>query len=350
MYISGKLKLSGHNVKVLNYNLHDYEFVSEVMDQDVVMFTGFEEFYDRICEDAGMCRRMHIPTVVGGALATFRPELMNTICDTVVIGEGDAVVGVALRKTGIVFGYTDVPSIGLPDYEGFGIDEYHRRHIGLRYMGVMASRGCPYKCTFCAHTCGYSVRPLVDVMGEIDSYISDYKLDMVVFYDNTLNARHGYYVDLIEALRSRHISWSASIRLDMLTDDIVKDMKLAGCKYLVVGVESFNQSRLDMMNKHMTVKDIRDGLDILHKYDIGYHGNVLVGFEGDTLDDVKKEIASIPNCYNIFPTRVRPFVGVKESCRSAMTKKELTFIDGLFKDYVESKGKYLYPTLPEIAL
>jgi radical SAM superfamily enzyme YgiQ (UPF0313 family) len=350
MYVSAALKRLGHTVKVLNYNLYNYDFVSEVSGQDVVMFTGFEEFYKPICRDALVCKKLGIKTVVGGALATFAPEKMLQVCDTVVTGESDDTMDVALRKTGMVFGFAYKPGAIMPDYEGFGIDEYHRRHGDLRYMGVLATRGCPYACTFCAQTCKYSVRPLQNVMEEVDHYIDHYGISMVVFNDNTLNAEMKYFDELIAAMAERECEWSASIRLDNLTDDIVFRMRESGCRYLVVGVESFQQSRLDMMHKRITVGEITRGLDWLHNHGIIYHGNVLVGFEDETMADILKEIASIPSKYTVFPIRVRPFIGVKESCKCALTPQEKAHVDTTFKNYLERKGKYQYPDLPEMSV
>jgi radical SAM superfamily enzyme YgiQ (UPF0313 family) len=349
MYISARAKSLGHTVKVLNYNLYEYDFTHEINDQDVVMFTGFEEFYSQIVKDAATCRSLGIKTIVGGALATFLPDVMDKICDTVVTNEGDGVVGTALRKSGIVFGYPGVWWDILPDYEGIGITEYHKRH-NLRYMGVLASHGCPYACTFCAHTCDYQLRPLDSVMAEIDSYVTKYNIIMVVFNDNTLNASPLYFDQLITEMKKRNCMWSASIRLDHLNASIVRLMKESGCVGLVVGVESFNQSRLDKMNKGMTVDDIYRGLDLLHKYEINYHGNVIVGLTGETMADIKQEILSIPSGYNIFPTFAQPFVGVKEQCKPKITARDKTFLKSAFNTYITARGKYTYPELPEMRI
>jgi radical SAM superfamily enzyme YgiQ (UPF0313 family) len=347
MYISARAKHLGHTVKLLNYNLYEYNFSHEIGDQDIVMFTGYEEFYTQILRDANICRSLGIKTIVGGALATFLPEVMDKICDTVVINEGDSVVDIALRKSGIVFGYPGTWWDILPDYEGIGIAEYHLRHP-LRYMGVLASHGCPYSCTFCAQTCKYQLRPLENVMAEIDSYLVKYNIDMIVFNDNTLNASPLYFNQLVSEMNTRECMWSASIRLDHLNTHIVRRMKESGCVGLVVGVESFNQTRLDKMNKGMTVADIYNGLDLLHKYGINYHGNVIVGLTGETMEDIKKEIMSIPSGYNIFPTFAQPFVGTKEQCKPTITARDKTFLKSAFQDYITAKGKYTYPELPEI--
>jgi radical SAM superfamily enzyme YgiQ (UPF0313 family) len=349
MYISAVLKLHGHDVRVLNYNIKEYDFEQEVKGSDRVLFTGFEEFYMNIASDARLCKSQGIKTIVGGALATFIPEMMLKICDTVVMNEGDSeeVLDTALQKTGMVFGRPCDWWNVLPDYEGFGIDAYNERHK-VRYVGVLGSRGCPYSCTFCAHTCQYSERPVESLMQEILLYKHKYHVDMIVFNDNTLNVNESRFMDIIDGMESMNLAWSASIRLDKLTDYVVKRMSDSGCKYLIVGIESFNQHRLDMMGKHMRASDIIRSLDLLHKYKIDYHGNVLVGFTGDTMDNVQSEISSIPEGYNVFPTRVKPFVGIKELCNHNLSADEVEYVDNVFLEYVTSRGKYLYPDLPEM--
>ena len=111
MYISAVLKTLGHDVKVVNYNLRDYNLEDELKGIQVVLFTGFEEFRGKIIEDAKVCQENGIKTVLGGALATFTPNDSLKFVDIIVIGEGEDVLKDALnghRKVqGVRFRRTD---------------------------------------------------------------------------------------------------------------------------------------------------------------------------------------------------------------------------------------------------
>jgi len=333
MYVSGVLKKQEHEVKVLNYNLFDYDFVEEVKNQDAVLFTGFEEFAKYIIRDAKICKELGIWTVVGGALATFLPEIMKKYVDQVVQGE--------FEET------SNIDFIPWPDYAGFGIEEYHKRHDN-KYMGILTSRGCPYNCTFCSQTCKFRTRSLGKVFGEIEFYKRKYKIDTIVFNDNTFNLSKPRFMKVCEWLKGKNLEWGASIRCDIFDEEMVKAAKEANCYYFIVGIESFNQERLDKINKRVKVEDIYKTLDLLHKYKIKYHGNVLLGFEDESYADIAQEIKRIPEKYYVFPQLVQPFIGTKNGKNRLITDKQVEYLDKAFLDYIVSQGLYQYPALEKI--
>lgn len=315
----------GHKVKVLNYNLWDYDLKEELKDHDIACFTGFEEFKPYVLKDEKVCRELGLEIVIGGALATFNgiPEFSGFQF------KGEIETG-------------DINDFPYPDYEGFGIGEYHKRH-DINYMGILTSRGCPYSCTFCAQTCKFRMRNLKSVFNEIDFYINNYDAEMIVFNDNTLNINKPRWMKICKGMR---IPWSAAIRCQPFDEEMAWAAKTSGCQYLVVGVESFNQNKLDMMNKKIRVKSIYKTLDLLHKYDIDYHGNLLVGFENETAIEITEEImSSVGGRYNIFPTLVQPFIGTNDGKNRKISTAEVDAFTKIFTEYTEAKGKYCYPQL-----
>jgi len=322
MYVSSYLQGISHTVKVLNYNLWDYDLKEEIKGQDVVYFTGFEEFKQNILRDEQVCIEAGVKTTLGGALATFDgiPEFKGFKFK----GEID-----------------NVSSCAFPDYSGFGINEYHKRHP-LRYMGVLASRGCPYSCTFCAQTCKFNLRPVFNVLHEIKCYSFKYSLDMIVFNDNTFNINKSRFMQFCSQLR---VPWSAAIRCQPFDEEMAIAAKKSNCKYFVVGVESFNQDKLNRMNKKIKVKQIKRTLDLLEKYKINYHGNILVGFDNETYSDIADEIRNIPSEYKVFPAMVQPFIGTKDGKKRSVSKKNFSKLSTLFNDYATQGGKSCYPQL-----
>jgi radical SAM superfamily enzyme YgiQ (UPF0313 family) len=339
MYISSVLKQHGHKVKILNFNLWEYNFEEEVKDQDCVLFTGFEGFKLDIIRDASICAKYKIHTILGGGLATFSPAEMLLYVNTVVVGEGENIIETVLNHSGIIAGTkVDLNTLPLPDYTGFGIEEYNKHH-SINYMGVLTARGCPYSCTFCAQTCNYQERDLQLVFDEIDYYEYFYGIELLSINDNTLNIRRDRYLKICEELKIRDLNWMGAIRVDKFDEEMAIATKQSGCKYLVVGIESFNQDRLDFMRKETTVKDIHKTLDLLHKYEIDYHGNVLVGFEDETYSDIMIELQSIPSEYKVFPCFVYPFAGTKNGKTRKISVDEYNHLYERFKLNIYSNNK-----------
>lgn len=329
MYVSATLKQQGHKVKVLNYNLWDYDLKEEIKNQDVVMFTGFEEFKNSIIRDSQTCKEAGVQVIIGGALATFCTEEMSKYSDLICIGE---------------FEQCSINEIPFPDYEGFEVEEYFKRNE-MKHIGVLTSRGCPFHCTFCSQTCGFRMRDLSNVFQEIDEYINKYKPDSIIFNDNTFNINKQRFIKVCEEMRSRKIAWGASIRCDVFDESMVVIAKNSGCLYFVVGIESFTQERLDMMNKCIKVEDIYRTLDLLHKHKINYHGNILLGFENDTYQDIANEVSKIPVGYSVFPILVQPFIGTQNGRQRLLTSEESKFLSEEFRNYVYANDKYQYPSL-----
>ena len=327
MYVSGILKESGDEVKVLNENLWNYDLREEFKRQDVVYFTGGTEFLERNEGARTIAAGKGCKTVIGGAMATFAPELLSSY-DSILPGEFE-------------WG-TPLDRIPYPDYEGFGIDEYHRRH-GYKYMGVLASRGCPFSCSFCAQVCKYRQRDLWYVREEIVHYRSKYGIELVVFNDNTLNVTKSRFLEICDIMGQLKILWTAAIRTDVFDAEMARRAKESGCRFFVVGVESFNPERLRLMNKHITVEDTIRTLNLLHDFDIDYSGNVVLGMDGETMDTIVEEVELMPKCYKIFPVLAQPFPGT--TFETSITGVQRDALNELFMKNATDKGKSCYPTL-----
>lgn len=326
MYVSAFLKRMGITVKVLNFNIADYDLREELKGQDIVHFTGANEFLPAIKEAAAVAKEHGAKTIIGGVMANFAPELVTAICDTIVTGE--------------IEGTRPIDAIAWPDYEGFGIEEYHRRH-DVRYMGILASRGCPFSCSFCAHVCKYRERRLDLVADEIDHYIRQYRIEYLVFNDNTLNVRKSRFLEVCDLMKPRKIAWSAAIRADKFDDEMAVRAKDSGCQYFVIGIESFRQDRLDRMNKRLKVEQLKRTLDALHRHNLNYHGNIILGLDNETVEDIAAEVSELPHGYNLYPVLMQPFCGVKATSKLTLPQRE--YLNNIFMTYAATNGMEALP-------
>jgi len=324
MYVSTFFKSLGHDVKVLNYNLWDYDLEEETRGYDIVCFTGFEQFRNQILNDEKICIENGCKTIIGGALATF---------DGIPDFKG-------LKVTGEFPGYgVDWYNRNYPDYEGFRIDEYNRRH-DIKYIGVLTTYGCPYHCTFCAQTCEFQMRDIDSVFSEIDYYVKNYGIEFISFNDNTLNINKQRFMKICRGMKERNLPWAAAVRAAPFDDEMARTAKDSNCEYIIIGVESFNQNKLNMMNKQIKKWQITRSLDLLEKYKIKYHSNILVGFENETCGDIFLEILSMPTGYNVFPFLVQNFIGTKNGKERNISEYKYRIIDESLRRNVEQSGKY----------
>lgn len=322
MYVSSYIKSRYYfNVKVLNYNLWIYDLEEELKGQDHIYLTGSDEFFEFNSNASQLAHDMGLKVFWGGSLATHNPDMVTPYADVICQGEIDANI--------------PIDRIHWPDYEAFGIDEYHNRH-SRKYMGVLTSRNCPYACSFCSSVGKYRERNIRGVEAEIRFYIKKYGIDLIIFNDNTLNVTKPRFIQICDMMRRLKIGWTAAIRADVFDAEMALAAKKSGCEYFVVGVESFRQNKLDMMNKNLKVASLVNTLNILHKFNIKYHGNILLGFKNETIQDIADEVGEIPVEYNVFPMLVQPYLGTK--ARSSLSLQESQYLGGLFTKYATDKG------------
>lgn len=189
----------------------------------------------------------------------------------------------------------DVNALPYPVYDGFEIALYTEKDL----LPIVLSRGCINACHFC---CDWGLkkpyRPRIpeNVVSEIESLREKYNRDRFEFCDLLINGdvqQLERFCDLL-ILRGLPIHWGgqAAVRKEMDRDLFIK-LKQAGCGGLAFGFESFSQSLLRKMNKRFSLADAAHNIKDAHDAGIIIEGNLLVGFPGETDNDIDATISFI---------------------------------------------------------
>ena len=338
-YVLASLIQAGHKVDVFNLNLYGKPDLNELPKYDAVLTHGFDESCLDLLEIGQTCRLMGIKTIIGGGMATYEPGTVSKLYSTTIMGEGEKTVHRALYEAGIVQGeLANLAELPRPAYESMGIDEYHRRH-DFRYMGIMSSRGCPHKCTFCRNLCKFRCRPLDPFFAEIDEYQAKWKIEHLVIYDNTLNVSRGRLNRIIDGMQGRGLSWSACLRADNIEESDVAKMKSAGCNLVLVGIESLRQSKLDEFNKQVTVDQVDRLLTWCEKHGIAYTGGVFLATGNDTMQDVAEDMWLIKNSkHRLQPNTLTHFPDIAERRSPYITDHQHQEIDQICQNWQTQNG------------
>lgn len=128
---------------------------------------------------------------------------------------------------------------------------HHRFDEGKSGSGlgaeIEASRGCPFRCTFCAkedHRDRYRRRPLARVLEELDHLIAA-GVSYVYFIDEIFLPDEA----LLEALAARRVQFGIQTRIDLWPDALIDALGAAGCVTIEAGIESIEPAGRDRMNK-----------------------------------------------------------------------------------------------------
>jgi radical SAM superfamily enzyme YgiQ (UPF0313 family) len=186
----------------------------------------------------------------------------------------------------------DLDELPYPAWELVDISRYRLPITNRPFLLVLTGRGCPYPCTFCAAGTFYGkssrLRSAKRIVSEI-KYIRDkYGINDFLFWsENAISNREQMY-DISQRLitEAPGIKWVCNGRVDMVDEDLLKIMKKSGCWMIGYGIEAGTQRVLDLMRKKVTINDMENAVRITKKMGIEVTGHVIVGYPGETREDV----------------------------------------------------------------
>ncbi len=163
---------------------------------------------------------------------------------------------------------------------------------------VMTSRGCPFDCNFCASTTlwgrGWRTRSSGNVVDEIELLVREYQVKEIHFEDDnfTLKASHAAAVCEEIIRRQLDIVWCTpnGVRIDSLSEDLVRLMKRSGCYGLAFGIESGSQAVLDRNKKKLDLDRVAAGIEMVKRHGIEAHGFFIIGLPGETVATIRETI------------------------------------------------------------
>ena len=161
------------------------------------------------------------------------------------------------------------------------------RRSFLTTTSLIATRGCHNRCGFCYLATDGLRMPYR--MRHPEQVVEEFKADnqpYAVFIDNNLGSRRDYLHALCTALRPLNKIWSAAVTIDV-TDDpgLIRNMALAGCTGVFIGLESLSDDNLsDAHKKTPKTSDYSRRVRILHDHGIQVNGSFVLGFDHDRKD------------------------------------------------------------------
>jgi len=325
---------AGHQVKVLNLSAYPWSRVEQViraLSADVYGMSCWTANRRGVALTARLIREAHprAHVLVGGPHATpLATEMLDHYpeIDTVALGESEltllelldrlaagrpveGLAGAAYRANGRV--EKGPPRDAVPELDALACP--HQRfdtHI------VMTSRGCPWACTFCgAETTwgrGFRGQSVPYVLDALEHAVRRVPVKMIQIKDDTFTTNRKRVVDICRGIRERKLGflWSCDTRVDVLGDDLLREMRLAGCERLSLGVESGSPKILANIDKKITVDKIIASTQLAKKYGIQVRYYMMLGNRGETAETFRETLAFLErarphqyifSCLSIYP-------------------------------------------------
>ena len=165
---------------------------------------------------------------------------------------------------------------------------------------VVASRGCPYRCSWCAKPISgnkFQIRPARCVAAEIRELKEMYGVQHIWFGDDVFAPNHRWVEEFANEVEAMHciLPFKIQSRADLMTHTTVTGLKRAGCAEIWMGVESGSQKVLDAMDKGLLVSDIVTARSRLSDEGIRACYFLQFGYPGETWEDIQQTIALVRN-------------------------------------------------------
>ncbi len=333
LYIGAVLENEGHKVEVLDSsikNIPKEQLKKAVISSDAVGMS--------MCTDINFNPYLNIsravkeidpdiPLIIGGPHCTFvKEQSLRDVpkADISVIGEGEYVILELIKYfkgekklsdiQGIYYRNNGSIQAGKPLEVICNLDElpFPARHLVDKYdygdfpfgykmkkmvSSTITSRGCPYKCRFCARYSNFidgwifRQRSAENILKEFTEIDEKYRTVSIV--DDSFLAdkkrAHRIFDGLIEMGKDIDL-WIYGTRVDFADKTIYKKMKKAGVKIIFFGIESGNQDVLDYYNKRTTVDQIRKAVKLSRKMNFLTVGSFILGAPIETKEHIENTI------------------------------------------------------------
>jgi len=335
--LSAILKAKGHDVELLHLCEElaplpaENEFCAKVqaIAPDVIGFSVVTNQWRYAAELARWCRQaVDAPLVCGGIHATVAEKevLESGLFDYLFKGECDEAFAEFIQRLEKGEPVSDVRNMGrlvngkavvnplrpLPDLGKMPLKDYSifdfQKIIDAKngWVGLMASRGCPYACTYCfnhvvvqmyrqdLHCSAKELNyiryvPIEQMMKEIRLLEANYNnIRMYIFDDDLFTFNRDYLVEFCAAYKkTTRIPFVVNAHVGLFDEERARALADAGCKIVKFGLESGSpRIRSQVMNRYMSNENIKKALNLVSAY--GMHSSVfvMIGLPYEELDDL----------------------------------------------------------------
>jgi anaerobic magnesium-protoporphyrin IX monomethyl ester cyclase len=329
-YVAAALEKNGYQVEIFdNYLLERpiEEVRLEVKKRapEIVGITCSSLTYGRCIETAkavkDACPSCRI--VVGGPHPSYMPQTMlqHEEIDYVVIGEGeqamvklavginkgeeDSVIakipGVACRIGGEIAKsapefISDLDTVPFPARHLLPMKMYERAlpYLSVKPVDTMSIvRGCPYKCTYCEtrELWGTSCRAFSPqrVVEEIKQMVEKYGSKGIYFVGDNFTINKKRTAELCRLITNNkiNIEWTCETRAELISKELLDEMKYAGCKTVFFGVESGSLPIQQKLNKNINLQEVEHVFELCRQVGIRTATSFMIGIPGETVNDMK---------------------------------------------------------------
>lgn len=263
------------------------------------------------------------PVIVGGLHVTCCPDEPRRHGLSAAVGEGEVIwpeILADVARGSLKWVYDargreyDLSQSPMPRFDLLDISKYNR-------LTVQTSRGCPWRCSFCASsillTSRYKQKPVERVLEEIDCIKGIWPRPFLEFADDNAFVNRAWWKRFLPELAHRRVKWFAETDLSVAEDEELIDlMRQSGCAEVLIGFESPVSDGLDGIELRRNWKRdhfprYRDAIARLQSHGVRVNACFVIGLDGHTpaIFDALYEFVEQTRPFDVQITYPTPFPG-----------------------------------------
>jgi len=286
----------------------------------IVGITSVSQNYNKAIKYAGIAKKYSLPVIMGGIHISTLPSTLTEDMDVGVIGEGEQAIvelfslfeedgyfdrdklenisGVVFRKNSKLIvtkkrnPIEPLDNISMPARDLFTINK-------STYM--FTSRGCPYRCTFCASSRFWDKLRFFSaeyVVNEIKYLVKKYSTKRIEFWDDLFIADKIRLRQILELLQKENllgkVSFTCTARSNLVNDDLAHLLKKMNVKSVGMGLESAVPATLEYLKGgDINPGNHRNAVKILRKYGIESCASFIIGSPEESQEDILQTLRFI---------------------------------------------------------
>ncbi len=324
-YVAGALQGANHDIIFLDamasgYSLNDMVRIVKKFQPDIMMFTITTYlFHETIQVIRYFKNQVKAKVIIGGQhVGLFSKETLEyDDIDFGIIGEAEETVVELLdalennndlsKVQGMVYKnknkiiitkprpkIKNLDKIPFPARNLLPMKKYYSFISKYKNYAIMiTSRGCTFSCSFCEQRTGdIRYRSAGNVVKEIDECYHRYKVREIDIFDPLFTINKKRVIEICNEIQKRKfkLAWSCRSRVDTIDEEMLIEMKKAGCYRIYYGIESGDETILKNIKKFTKIEQIRKSIYLTKKHKILAFGYFMFGCPGETRSSIRRTI------------------------------------------------------------
>lgn len=258
----------------------------------------------------------------------------------------------------------DLDQLPWPLWEVFPMEAYftHKLYYGVdpngRTLPVMATRGCPFRCTFCSSPdmwgTQYYMRDPELFLKELKYYIDTYQINNFDFFDLTAIIDKKWIIRFCKLVieHNLNITWQipAGTRSEAIDEEVAGYLYRAGCRNITYAPESGSEKILKIIKKRVLLRNMLKSMRYSSSQGMNIKLNMIIGFPEDTHSTLWETLrfqvkSSFAGANDMAPAVFHPYPG-SAYFRQLVEEKQISlendqyFLDLIYVNYLNKIKLY----------